>query len=145
MKLKALLTILATLTMSVHFAAAADKEKDETPLSKEMSQMNKSLRLLKRQVADPAKKQDNLELLAKIRKNVTASHDYEPAKGKDVPAADKAAYMEKYKKQMKDLEKTFEELETALKADNQEDAKKAFDKLSEQKEQGHKDFSPDDE
>jgi hypothetical protein len=140
MKMKTLLTLIATLAFSVHFAGA-----DDTPLGKEMSQMNKSLRLLKRQVADPAKKQENLELLAKIRKNTKASHDYEPAKAKDVPAAEKAAYIEKYKKQLDDLDKTFERLETAIKADNQDDAKKEFEKLTELKEQGHKDFAPDEE
>ncbi|HEX8312351.1 MAG TPA: cytochrome b562 [Chthoniobacteraceae bacterium] len=144
MKIKALLTLAVTLMLGVHFAAAAD-EKEDTPLSKEMAQMNKSLRLLKRQVADPTKKEANLELLAKIRKNTKASHDYEPAKGKDVPAGEKTAYMEKYKQQLTELDKTFEQLETALKADNQDEAKKIFEKLTEQKEQGHKDFAPDSE
>jgi hypothetical protein len=120
-------------------------EEEDTPLSKEMAQMNKSLRLLKRQVADATKKEENLELLAKIRKNTKASHDYEPAKGKGVPAAEKAAYIEKYKKQMMELDKTFEQLEAALKGDNQDEAKKLFEKLTEQKDQGHKDFAPEDE
>lgn len=145
MKFNTLLTLVAAFALSATLTSAAEEKHDDTPLGKEMSQMNKSLRLLKRQVADPAKKAENLELLAKIRKNTKAAHDYEPAKGKDVPAADKAAYMEKYKKQMLELDKTFEQLETALKDDKQDEAKKAFEKLTEQKEQGHKDFAPEDE
>jgi hypothetical protein len=143
MNFRFLLTILATVALGLHPAVAAEEE--DTPLSKEMAQMNKSLRLLKRQVADATKKEENLELLAKIRKNTKASHDYEPAKGKGVPAAEKAAYIEKYKKQMMELDKTFEQLEAALKGDNQDEAKKLFEKLTEQKDQGHKDFAPEDE
>ena len=62
-----------------------------------------------------------------------------------MPAAEKAAYLEKYKQQMTDLGKTFDELEAAIKADKADDAKKLFEKLSEQKEKGHKDFGADDE
>ena len=64
---------------------------------------------------------------------------------KDVPAAEKAAYVEKYHKQMADLKKSFEEVEVAVKADKPDDAKKVFEKLSEQKEKGHKDFGADDD
>jgi len=44
---------------------------------------------------------------------------------------------------MVDLTKTYDELEAAIKAGKADDAKKALDKLSEQKEKGHKDFAPD--
>ena len=47
-------------------AVAADK--DETPLSKEMTSMNKSLRTLKRQLADPAKKDENVALVEKVER-----------------------------------------------------------------------------
>ena len=60
-----------------------------------------------------------------------------------MPAADKAAYLDKYKAQMADLAKTFDEIEAALKADKPDDAKKALEKLSDQKEKGHKDFGGD--
>jgi tRNA G18 (ribose-2'-O)-methylase SpoU len=39
--------------------------------------------------------------------------------------------------------KSIDELEEAIKAGKPEDAKKVFEKLSEQKEKGHKDFAPD--
>src|SRR3989304_6122212 len=61
---------------------------DETPLTKEMSSMNKSLRTIKRQLADPAKKADNLELIGKVRKSIDTAHGLDPKKTKD--QADKA-------------------------------------------------------
>ncbi len=140
MKMKFLLTLALTLALGCTAAFAAE---DDTPLAKEMKTMNKSLRALKKQVADAAKKDDNLALIATIRKSLDAAAKLEPAKTKEVPAAEKAAYLDKYKAQMTDLVKTYDELEAAIKADKADDVKKALDKLSEQKEKGHKDFAPD--
>lgn len=142
MKIKTLLTLLAAAALSLHPAFAGE---DDTLLAKQMKTMNKSLRTLKKQVADPAKKDENLQLLATIKKSLDESAKLEPMKTKDVPAADKAAYLEKYKTELTDLGKTFDEVEAALKADKPDDAKKAFEKISEQKDKGHKDFAPEDD
>ncbi len=141
MKLKSLLTLAATLAIGFNVAIAAD---DDTPLAKEMKTVNKSLRTLKRQLDDASKKDDNLALIATAKKSVEASAKLEPAKTKDVPAGEKAAYLEKYKAQMKDLAKTFDDLEAAVKDGKTDDAKKLLEKLGDEKEKGHKDFNPDD-
>ena len=142
MKLKTLLTTLVAITIGLHATVRAE---DDTPLAKNMSATNKLLRTLKRQIADPAKKDENVGILEKIKTNVTEAAKLQPKKTKDVPEAEKAAYLEKYKKQMDELLKTFTDIETAVKAGKLEDAKALFDKLSEQKEKGHKDFGADDE
>ncbi|MEA3206956.1 MAG: hypothetical protein QOE70_13 [Chthoniobacter sp.] len=142
MKLKTLLTLLTSAAISFNVALAAE---DDTPLAKEMKTVNKSLRTLKRQVADASKKEENLGLIATIKKSVEAASKLEPAKTKDVPAAEKSAYLEKYKHEMADLGKSFDELEAAIKGDKADEAKKLFEKLSEQKEKGHKDFGADDD
>jgi soluble cytochrome b562 len=139
MKLKSLLTLALTLAMGSSIAFA----EEDTPLTKEMKTVNKSLRTLKRQVEDASKKDENLGLIAASKKSIEAALKLEPAKTKDVPAGEKAAYLEKYKAQMTELGKTFDELETAVKAGKTDDAKKLFEKLSEEKEKGHKDFAPD--
>ncbi len=140
MKIKSLLTLALTLAIG---CTAAFAEDEPTALEKEMKAMNKSLRTLKKQAGDAAKKDENLALIASIKKTVEASMKLEPAKTKDVPAAEKAAYLDKYKAQITDLGKTYDELEAAIKGDKADDVKKALDKLSEQKEKGHKDFAPD--
>ena len=142
MKIKALLTLLATLAIGFHSAIAAD---DDTPLAKNMSAMNKSLRTLKRQIADTAKKDENVAMLEKIKTSLDEAAKLQPKKTKDVPEAEKAAYVEKYKTQIGELKKTFDTIETAVKAGKLDDAKALFDKLAEQKEKGHKDFGADDE
>jgi cytochrome c556 len=139
MKLKSLLTLALTLAIGGSMAFA----EEDTPLLKEMKTINKNLRTLKRQVEDPAKKDENLALIAASKKSIDASMKMEPAKTKDVPAGDKAAYLSKYKAQMTDLAKSYSELEDAVKAGKADEAKKIFEKLSEQKEKGHKDFAPE--
>jgi soluble cytochrome b562 len=141
MKLKSLLSLVAILAVGFNVAIAAD---DDTPLAKEMKTVNKSIRTLKRQVDDASKKDDNLALIATAKKSLDECLKLDPAKTKDVPAGEKAAYLDKYKAQMKDVVKTFDELETAVKAGKTDDAKKIFEKLSDEKEKGHKDFNPED-
>ena len=78
-----------------------------------------------------------------MQAKVEAAVKLEPAKTKDQPAGDKAAYLEKYKAQMGDLKKGFDELKAALEKGDAEAVAKAFEKLSDIKEKGHKDFQPD--
>ena len=139
MKLKSLLTLALTLAIGSSFVLA----EEDTPLTKEMKTVNKNLRTLKRQAEDAAKKDENLALVAECKKALAAAVKLEPMKTKEQPAANKAAYLDKYKAQMGDLQKSFDELEAAIKAGKVDDAKKLFEKLSEEKEKGHKDFAPD--
>lgn len=141
MKFKSILTLIAALGLCGSAVAADDKE--DTPLSKEMSAMNKSLRTLKRQATEATKKADNLALVGKMLANVDAATKLDPAKTKDQPAGDKAAYLEKYKKQMGDLKAGLDELKAAIEKGDNDAVAKAFEKLSDIKEKGHKDFQPD--
>ena len=70
MKIKALLTILTTLALGFNAAIAAD---DDTPLAKNMSAMNKSLRMLKRQLSDASKKDENVGILEKVKTSLVPS------------------------------------------------------------------------
>jgi hypothetical protein len=141
MKFKSLLALAAVAALGCNVAFAAD---DDTPLAKSMKVVNKSIRTMKRQIDDPAKKDDNLALIATAKKSIDECLKLDPAKTKDVPAGEKAAYLDKYKAEMKEVGKTFDELETAVKDGKTDDAKKIFEKLSDEKEKGHKDFNPDD-
>jgi cytochrome c556 len=142
MKLKSLLAFVSALALCASFATADEKE--NTPLHKEMASLNRSLKTLKRQADDATKKADNLALIEKIKGNIAAALKEEPAKTKDQPAAEKPGYLEKYKKQMEELDKTFDELKAAIEKDDKDAVKQIFSKLGEEKEKGHKDFAPED-
>jgi soluble cytochrome b562 len=136
--------ILLTLVSAVAFAfTAVAADKDETPLSKNMSGINKSLRTVKRQLADASKKDENLALIEKVKKGIADTKDMEPKKTKD--QSDKAAYTKKFHEEMDGLAKTVGELETAIKAGDADAAKKALDKIYQEKEKGHKDFGVDED
>lgn len=139
MKMKSLLAFVSAFAVAATLAVADE----DTPLSKEMSAMNKALRTLKKSATDPAQKAANVAAIEKMKAAVAASAKLEPAKTKDQPAAEKAAYLEKYKKQMGDLEKAFDELKAAVEKGDETTIMAAFEKLSELKEKGHKDFAPD--
>lgn len=139
MKSRILLTLLSVVAVGFT-AVAAD---DDTPLSKEMKDMNRSLRTLKRQLADASKKDDNVALVEKVKKNIANTKDLAPKKTAD--QADKAGYTKKFHDEMADLDKSVDELEAAVKAGNADDAKKALDKMYKEKEKGHKDFGVDDD
>src|SRR5262245_3323164 len=110
MKLKTLLT----LCMALAIGAAGARAEEDTPLAKKMSEINKNLRNVKRSAADPAKKADNIAAVTKMSALVDDAMKLEPAKTKDQPAADKAAYLAKYKEQLTELKKTFGELKAAF-------------------------------
>ena len=134
MKLKSLLTLVCALSLGFSVNAADD----DTPLSKEMAAMNKSLRLIKRQLPDASKKAENLELVGKIKKNLDESHKLLPAKTDK--QADKTAYTQKFKDQIVELGKAMGALEEAIKVDNQDAAKAALEQIQKLKEKGHETF-----
>ena len=141
-KLKPIFTLFAALAVGTTPLLAADT-KDETPLSKEMAAMNKTLRTLKRQVADPAKKAESVAMVDKMKANVAAALKYEPAITKDQPSADKPAFVEKFKKELGDLDKAYDELKAAINKGDADAVTQQFEKIADIKEKGHKDFAPD--
>ena len=134
------LAAVVLLSCSVVFA---QEHGPSTELEKAMKAMNKNLRTLKRQVADPAKKEENLSLVAAMKKGVEEGLKLQPAKTRDVAEAEKPAYLEKYRSQMTELGQSIDELEAAIKADQPEEAEKVFEKLKKQKDNGHKAFAPE--
>jgi prephenate dehydrogenase len=139
MKMKSLLAFVSAFALAASLAVA----EEDTPLSKEMSAMNKALRALKKTAQDPAQKAANLAAVDKMKANVAAGLKYEPAKTKDQPAAEKTAYLDKFKQQMSDLDKSLDELKASIDKGDKEAITKLFEKLGEIKEKGHKDFAPD--
>ncbi|MEY5025831.1 MAG: hypothetical protein RLZZ244_1359 [Verrucomicrobiota bacterium] len=126
---------LAVLLSLGTFAQAED-----TPMEKEMSAMNKAYKALKKQIEDPSKKAENLALLAEIKKTSENSVKLEPKTAADQPAAQKAAFLEKFKAQMADYLKAVSAVEAAVNAGDAAAAKAAFDKLNDLKKKGHEDF-----
>jgi soluble cytochrome b562 len=141
MKLKPLFTLLAACAITVPAFAAAD---EDTPLGKEMEKVSKALKAINRNIADASAKDANLAKLAEAKAANLAALKYEPAKTKDVPAAEKAKFLSGYKAAMEQVGKDMDALKAALEGGKTEDAKALLEKLNNEKKEGHKKYKADD-
>lgn len=138
MKLKHLLTLLAAFAITVPAFAEED-----TPLGKEMEKIGKALKGVNRDLADASKKADNLKRIDEAKAANLAALKYEPAKTKEVPAADKAKFLAGYKAAMEEAGKQLDALKVAVGAGKTDDAKAIMDKLNKTKKDGHKEYKAD--
>jgi soluble cytochrome b562 len=139
MKLKPLFTLLAACAIAVPAFAEED-----TPLAKEMEKVSKALKAINRNLADAAQKDANVAKATEAIAANVAAMKYEPAKTKDVPAADKAKFLSGYKASMEEAGKELGALKTALQAGKTDEAKAILDKLNTAKKEGHKKYKSED-
>jgi len=142
--------LLATTCLALAFAPigraedakpkpAAGEEK-HTELSEKMEKLNGAYRRLKRQIADPAKNESSLALIATIKTQTEASLAYKPEFTAEQPAADQAKFVERYQAEMKKMIELVGKLETSVKAGKNDEAAKAIAELDAQQKSSHKEF-----
>ena len=139
MKLKNLFTLLAACAIAVPAFAEED-----TPLTKEMEKISKALKFIKRNIADAGQKDANLAKLAEAKAANAAGLKYEPAKTKDVPAAEKAKFLSGFKASMEEAGKSLDALKAAIEGGKTDEAKLILEKLDNEKKEGHKKYKADD-
>ena len=105
-----------------------------------MERMNKAYKILKKQVADPSKKEANLEAISSLKKNAADSAGGVPEKIESIPQADRAKFIEQYKAAISELVGQIEKLEKALREDRFQDAQKELDEIGKLKREGHSAF-----
>ncbi|HRE82458.1 MAG TPA: cytochrome b562 [Opitutaceae bacterium] len=134
---------LIALALISPFSFAQDKpkgDKKETQLESSMDKLSSAFRKLRRQITDPSKNENSLELVASIRAAAEESTKLEPAKAADIPADKRAAFVAEYKKQMQEFLVQVDALEAALKAKNNTSADEIVKKLAASQKAGHKEF-----
>ena len=141
MKLKHLLTLLAVCAIAV---PAFAKDEEETPLGKEMEKLSKALKAVNRNLTDAAQKDANLAKIADAKAACAAAVKFDPAKTKEVPAADKAKFVTEFKASMEEVGKNLDALKAAIAGGKMDDAKALMEKLNGQKKDGHKKFKTED-
>jgi uncharacterized protein YecT (DUF1311 family) len=120
--------------------AAHESDEAETELGGKMDKLNGAYKKLKRQIADPAKNAASLALVATIKTNAEAALAFKPEKTADLPAADQENFVESYKTEMKKMLERIEKLETALKADKNDEAAAVIKEMDAQQKSSHKEF-----
>jgi len=113
---------------------------EETELERKMDKMGDAWRKLKRQVADPTKNADSLQLLATIRAAADDAAKLIPAKAEDISANDRPKFIADYQGKMKALDAALGKLEAALTAGRNNEATKLVAEIGAAQKAGHKEF-----
>jgi soluble cytochrome b562 len=141
MKIRVLLfsTLCALLAFSSIRAANADDDED-TELSEHMEKLEGAYKRLNREVADPTKKEDMLKQVATMRTHAQAALSLQPAKTTDLPEDQRVKFVDAFHDKIKALIADIGKLDTAVKADNFDQAKQLLATLKQDQREGHHEF-----
>ncbi len=95
------------------------------------------------QVADPAQQQSTITLIESLKSDITTSKGLEPKKTATIPAADKEQFLTDYRAQLDKLTNAFNQIETAVKAGQYDQATSLLSSIGPIKKEGHMKFKQD--
>jgi soluble cytochrome b562 len=127
----------------VRTVAAADDKVKKGELHEHMEAMDGAMKKLRRSLKDAAQKDESLKQIEAFVKAAKACRDMTPSEAAKKPEADRAKYVEEYKKQMDAVIAEMGKMETAVKAGNAEEAQKIHAGLKKLEEKGHDAYMPD--
>ena len=130
--------ILAAVCLALPALVHAEQK---TPLAKEMENIARNLRQLGPQVNDSSKRDAALAEIHSIQKSAQTAKGLVPAKAKELPSDQQAAFVTDYKAKMDQLLGQFTKLEEAVKLGNGAEAQKILTGLRSIKREGHEKFS----
>ena len=131
--------VVLTLDLLLPLGIFAEGGKD-SPLHNEMEAINRSLRLINRQYADPAQKASTLDLVVTMEKHAETARTLTPPKSEKMAAEDQAKYLDTFHKDLDALIKEIGLLKQAVTAGNADAAKAEIDKIAQLKESSHKEL-----
>jgi soluble cytochrome b562 len=131
--------VILTLALLLPLRTFAEEGKD-SPLHVEMEAINRSLRLINRQYADPAQKASTLELVATMQKHAETARTLTPPKAEKLTGDDQTKYVDTFHKDLDALLKEIGLLKQALTTDKTDAAKAEIDKIAQLKESSHKEL-----
>lgn len=131
--------VILTLALLLPLRTFAEEGKD-SPLHVEMEAINRSLRLINRQYADPAQKASTLELVATMQKHAETARTLTPPKAEKLTGDDQTKYVDTFHKDLDALLKEIGLLKQALITDKTDAAKAEIDKIAQLKESSHKEL-----
>lgn len=118
-----------------------DSAKEETTeLGEQMDRMGTAFRKLRKQAGDAAMNASSLELLGEMQKVTQDALDFVPAKAQDLPEADRAAFTEGFRAQMRKFIAVLEQTVAAFKAGDNGAAVKLVGELGDLSKASHKEY-----
>ena len=125
--------------------AAAPADEKKTDLDLRMDRVSKAFRKLRKQVSDPTQNAASLALLATMQTALAEAVDLTPQRASDVPADQKAKFIDDFKAGIKGMQDEFTKLGDALTAGNNDDAAKIIADMLALEKKDHGNFRrPDD-
>ena len=145
--LRLVLTLLLALPAAgvLHAQPKHEPKEPDTELGKQMEKLNGAWRKLRKQVADPASNASSLELVATIKAGMEKALTFTPVRAEDVPAADRARYIESYRTKLKEFLGLVDQLTAALKANDNPAADALVQKMGRTQREDHREFRRPDE
>jgi soluble cytochrome b562 len=130
-------------------AFAQDEKKEDTkevkdldtPLAKQMEIMEDGMKKLRRTLRKAESNTESVELIEKVEKAATASKNMVPARAEKLPEADRAKFVEAYKKDMEATIKTLGEMKAAVKEGKNDKAQELYKTLKTQEDKGHEKYT----
>jgi soluble cytochrome b562 len=137
---------LFTPVVATAAAAAQDDEKSkvkdlDTELAKQMEVIDEGMKKLRRTLRKAESNKESLEWIEKIEKAATKSKDLSPAMAAKIPEAERAKWVENYKKDMDAFIKSVGEMKAAVKDGKNDKAQEVYKALKEQEDKGHEKYT----
>ena len=111
---------------------------DETELEKSMQTLGKAWRKLRKQADKPELNANSLELMATIQEAAKKNLTLTPDLARDQPADKREQFIAGYQKGIKEMIAAFDQLEVALKANDNKAAVEIIAKIGAMQKEGHK-------
>ena len=127
----------AALLMPAYLARAADAD---TELAKQMEVIEKGMKKLKKSLKESKENEASAATVAEIKKAATVCLEQVPAMAKQVPEAERAKFIENYKKDMTAFIAQVDKLAGALKAGKNEEALEIHKAMSDMEDKGHEKY-----
>ena len=126
-------------------AAAQDEEKKvvdlDTELAKQMEVIESGVKKLRRSLRKAESNKESLETIEKVHAAAVKSKDMTPAMAAKVPEAERAKFVENYKKDMETFIKTMDEMKAAVKDSKNDKAMELYQSIKKQEEKGHEKYT----
>jgi soluble cytochrome b562 len=113
------------------------KPMPKTELAKDMDKIGDAIKTLQKQVGDPAQNVASLKLVATIRDAAQAATKLAPEKAKDLPEADRPGFVERYRDGLKEFLGAVDQLDAALRANDNATATAIFKQLGDLERKDH--------
>lgn len=120
-------------------------DEPETELAEHMEKIEDTVKLLRKNLKDPATYPAAREALLEIQRQTLTCKTLVPAAAADVPEGERAAFVTAYRRVMVDFGLRQLELEAALLDGDAKAAQTAFERFREMEDSSHERFAPEDE